>query len=98
MALRAISSERITVADSSIGFTTSEVAATTGVTRAVCRVEEQEIRIQTDGTDPAAGSGGLEQAAGDEFVIEGYDDLQKFRAIRTGGSSGIIEVIYEGYP
>lgn len=98
---KALGRERITVSTTAIGFTDGADQATAntwqlkGVNKAVCRVEDAEIRITTIGT-PLAGSVGLEKAAGDEFNITGYDDLGGFLAIRTGGSDGIIEVIYEG--
>ncbi len=98
---KALGRERITVSSTAIGFTdgaNQETANTwqlKGVSKAVCRVENAEIRITTSGT-PVAGSGGLEKAAGDEFNITGYDDLESFLAIRTGGSDGVLEVIYEG--
>ncbi len=98
-------SERITIDDTAggIGFTSGSDATIAdtynlkGVRQAVCRVENNEIRIQTMvGKTVLAGSVGIEKAAGDEFIITGHADMENFRAIRTGGSSGIIEVIYEG--
>ena len=98
---KALGRERITIGNSAVGFTggaeqeTANTWQLKGVNKAVCRVENNEIRITTIGT-PQAGSVGLEKAAGDEFAITGYDDLSRFLAIRTGGSDGVLEVIYEG--
>ena len=98
---KALGRERITVSSTAIGFTdgadqeTANTWQLKGVNKAVCRVENQEIRITTIGT-PVAGSVGLEKAPGDEFSITGYDDLKGFLAIRTGGTDGVLEVIYEG--
>ena len=98
-------SERITIDATAggVGFTSGSDQTTAdtfdllGVRQAVCRVEDNEIRIQTMvGKTVLAGSVGIEKAAGDEFIITGYDDMKNFRAIRTGGSSGVLEVIYEG--
>ncbi len=101
-------SERITIDDTAggVGFTagsgdpdnnTANTWNKNGVRQAVCRVENQEIRIQTDpDVTVLAGSVGIEKPAGAEFIIVGYDDMKNFKAIRTGGTSGVLEVIYEG--
>ena len=86
-----------------VGFTAGSNPTTAntfdlkGVRQAVCRVEDAEIRIQTaPGVTVTASGGGIEKAAGDEFIITGYDDMKNFKAIRTGGTSGVLQVIYEG--
>ena len=98
-------SERLVIDDTAggVGFSSGSGTPTAdtfdkpGVRQAVCRVEDAEIRIQTDpDVTVLAGSRGHEKAAGDEFIITSYNDIKNFRAIRTGGSSGAIEVIYEG--
>lgn len=95
----AISSEQLTIDATAggIGFTVSEL--TLKVTRAVCRVETAQIRIQTASgiTITAGGAEGSPiKDVGEEFVVSGADDLKNFRAIRTGGTSAVLQVIFEG--
>ena len=98
---KALGRERITVSSTAIGFTdgadqeTANTWQLKGVNKAVCRVEDAQIRVTTVGT-PLAGSVGQEKDPGEEFEVTGYDDLRDFLAIRTGGSDGILEVIFEG--
>jgi len=95
MALVAIGSEKITVADTAIGLTAAEI--TSKVVRAFVRVETAEIRINTATTPTAGGAEGSPiKAIDDEFYITGEPDLNSFLAVRTGATSGVLQVIYEG--
>lgn len=99
MALRALGSEQLDVDDTAggVGFTAANITA--NVVRAFCRVETAEIRIQTaPGITLTAGGaeGSPIKAVDDEFYITGRDDLLNFKAIRTGGTSGDLQVIFEG--
>jgi hypothetical protein len=63
---------------------------------AYCTVEDQEIRYSVDpATVPEAGTGGHEVAAGGSFWLYGQM-IPNFKAIRTGGSSGVLRVTYFG--
>ena len=99
LTLVGIGSEKLTVDDTSggVGFTAAEL--TINVKRAVCRVETAQIRIQTvDGIAVTAGGseGSPIKDVGDEFIVSGSDDMKNFRAIRTGGTSGVLQIIFEG--
>lgn len=98
MALVAISSESITI-DATAGGVGFTVAKITGkVIRASCQVETAQIRIQTSSSTITAGGteGSPTRDVGDSFYIYGNPDLLSFKAIRTGGASGTLQVIYEG--
>lgn len=67
--------------------------------RAFCTVETAQIRIQTD-PGVTLTQGGSEGSPimnpGDSFYIHGTFDMQNFKAIATGATSGALNVIYEG--
>lgn len=98
MALVAIGAEKITIDATAggVGLTVSKI--TPKVIRALVKVETAEIRIQTSSeTITAGGSEGSPiRSVGESFYIYGEPDLLSFRAIRTGGTSGVLQVIYEG--
>lgn len=88
--------EAITVAAVAIGFTASTRSPSNdpAAVRAVCTLETAQIRYRYDGTDPTAAEGHLLNP-GDVLVLEGAESLSRFRAIRTGASSGTLRVTYE---
>lgn len=90
-----ITFEQITVAAASIGLTTTKilpdgVGSGRQATLASCRLETAEIRFTTDGTVPTTTVGTLLEI-GETVVITGFDSLTKFRAIRTGATSGQLD-------
>lgn len=94
-ALGAFSYESITVANTAIGF--SDTKITSGhymALKAFCTAETAQMRFRTDGVDPTASEGHLLDI-GQSVTIEGRSDLIKFRAIRTGGTSGTLKCSYE---
>jgi hypothetical protein len=99
MALRAHDAEQLDVdaTGGGVAFTTSKV--TSKVVRAYCKVETAQIRIMTD-PDITLTAGGSEGSPikdiGDEFYVYGSLDMLNFKAIRTGSTSGKLNVIYEG--
>ena len=93
-----VGAEQLTIDATSggVGFTAGELTDT--VRRAICRVETAQIRIQTASgiTITAGGTEGSPiKDVGDEFIISGKTDLTNFKAIRTGGVSGLLQVIFE---
>jgi hypothetical protein len=60
---------------------------------ASCRLETAEIRYTIDGTVPTTTVGTLLEI-GDTLPIAGHDRLFKFRAIRTGAVSGVLDCTY----
>lgn len=93
-----IAFEQITVANTSIGFTAAKVEPDgSGGARqadmAACRLETAEIRYTIDGTTPTAAVGTLAEI-GDYVVIAGHDSIMRFRAFRTGATSGQLNCTY----
>lgn len=90
--------ETITVANSAIGFTTANIDLPEklygrSVKQIVFTLAAAQIRIWEDGTDPTSAIGQIINI-NDVVTIDGHNAKQ-FRAIRTGGTSGIISVAYE---
>jgi hypothetical protein len=75
----------------SVGATAVEFTAATALSAkcATAKVETAQIRYRTDGTDPTATVGVLADV-GDIITVYGSADVQAFRAIRTGGTSGTL--------
>lgn len=96
--LTVVGEERITVAASSIGFTSGEI--TTRVVMASCRLESNQIRMNINGATEAPTAGGSEGSqlveVGEIFEVWGTSDLTSARFIRTGSSSGTLHVMYFG--
>lgn len=93
----AFAHEKITVADTAIGFT----AATYGVANkdstrltAFVTVEGAYMRYRYDGSNPTTLLGHL-SSRGDSFKIEGSQNLKRFRAIAIGDNSASLFVTYE---
>jgi hypothetical protein len=93
-----IAFEQVTVAGTSIGFTSTKVEPDgSGGSRqadtAVCRLRTAEISYTIDGTTPTAAVGALLEP-GDVLTVSGHDSIMRFRAIRTGGTSGQLDCVY----
>lgn len=88
--------ESITVAGTAIGFTVSKLAPAnrSAPSRVVCVLEVAQVRYRADGTDPTAAEGQLLNV-GDTLILDSLNDMNEFRAIRTGGVSGILKVSFE---
>jgi hypothetical protein len=88
--------ESITVSSAAIGLTAGTITPIIAGVRnatALCVVETAQIRYRVDGTDPTS-SEGIALNIGDTLVLEGSDDLLKFRAIRTGGTDAVLKCSY----
>ena len=93
-----IASEQITVAATAIGFTSTKVEPDGSgggrqATQAVCRVRTAEISFEYDGTTPTATVGQLAEI-GDQIPVNGHDNIMRFKAIRTGSTSGQLDCVY----
>jgi len=93
-----ISFEQITVAASAIGFTASKVEPDGSgggrqATIASCRVRTAEISFTYDNTAPTTTVGQLAEI-GDQIVVSGHDNVMRFKAIRTGSTSGQLDCVY----
>lgn len=87
--------ETVTVAGTAIGLTNSATyLASTPKPKKVCiTVETAQLRYRIDGTDPDASTGHV-LVPTQSLVLEGYSQLNNFKAIRTGGTSSVIQVTY----
>lgn len=86
--------ESITVATTAIGFTAGDIAFSSAPDlRVFCTVETAQIRFRTDGTNPTSAEGHILNV-GDTVTITGLKDAENFRAIRTGGTSGVLKCSY----
>lgn len=88
--------EQITVAAVSIGFTSATINEGSGhpqATIASCRLETAQIRYRVDGTAPTSSVGTLLEI-GDIITLTSPDLVRNFRAIRTGGTSGVLDCSY----
>ena len=88
----AYASEKITIADSVIGFTAATVE--NGIINkpyeAFFVVETAAFRYTVDGSTPST-TVGLLASVGDVITISGEHDIKNFKAIRTGGTSAVIQ-------
>ena len=61
---------------------------------AMCRTRTAEISYRIDGRGAVTASVGTLLEVGDILRVDGYDNLVRFRAIRTTGSSGQLDCTY----
>lgn len=89
---RYVSGETITFANTAIGFTEATITRTDGTQASECvgRLETAQIRVTWNGTTPTTTVGMLVEI-GDTLMIKGHENLMKFRGIRTGATSGVIQ-------
>lgn len=80
--------QQITVSSTAIGLTIPK-----GAQKAVFAVEAQPLRYRNDGVDPTA-SVGMLCAAGVQFEMHTKEALEKFKAIRSGGTDSVLSVTY----
>lgn len=85
--------ETITIGASAIGFTASKLAANPKPKRAFVTFETAQCRVRMDNTDPDATTGHLYNPT-QSLLLEGYSQLNGFKAIRTGATSATIQVTY----
>lgn len=87
----AYAGEVITVSTVSIGFTAATIAR--GAVTAFCTLASADIRFWNHGTAPSS-TVGHAMAAGQSFTLYGATNLSNFRAIRSGGSDGVLTCSY----
>lgn len=90
-----IAFEQITVANTAIGFTSARITPPgfNQAQLASCRLRTAQISFTYDGTVPTASVGTLLEV-GELLSVTGQDNLVRFRAIRTGGTSGQLDCTY----
>jgi len=80
--------QQLTVADTAVGLTVPP-----GASRAVLTVQDQPLRWRDDGTVPTA-SVGMPVVAAVTFELNSKASLNAFRAIRSTGSSAVLNISY----
>jgi hypothetical protein len=85
--------ETVTVGATAIGISDSVLHPTGQPERKFCvlTLATADIRWRPDGTDPSSTVGHVMKADG-TLTISGIRNLTRWRAIRTGGSSGVLSV------
>ena len=87
--------DTITVAGTAIALTGTVTLATLSPAgahvKATMRVESAQIRWRADGTAPTA-SVGILADIGDVITLRGIEEIQNFKAIRTGAVSAALPV------
>ena len=91
--LQVFAEEDITVADSSIGLTLTNVLVTPPLKRVELFVEDAQIRYRLDATAPTSSVGRILNPF-DQLIIRNAGDAFGFRAIRTGSVSATIRAVY----
>ena len=80
--------ETITVADTAVGIGTQYLANQ----QAFCTLATAEIRFRIDGENPTSAVGHI-MSTGSTLVLSAKE-LVSFKAIRTGGDSGVLSCTY----
>jgi len=100
--MRAASFEKITVADTVKTLTSSKYSsdvlqASSGSNSVgpsvLITAEGGDMRYRLDGNNPTTTDGHL-LSNGDVLKLKDYDDIQRFKAIRVGSVSGVLQVSY----
>jgi hypothetical protein len=88
--------ESITVSTTAIGVTASKLSPSNSekVKILTCSAETAQMRFRIDGTDPTSAEGHLIEI-GDILTIGNYKDISLFKAIRTGGTNGVLKCTFE---
>ena len=85
--------ETITVTDTAVGLTAAKVNSNPKPKKIFITSETAQIRYRTDGTDPSSTVGHV-MVPTQSLVLEGYSQINNFKAIRTGATSGVLQVTY----
>lgn len=85
--------ETITVAGTAIGFTSSKINSTPKPKKVFITTESAQLRYRFDGTDPTSSVGHL-LVPTQSLTLEGFSQINNFKAIRTGATSATIQVSF----
>ncbi len=86
--------EDITVADTAIGLTLTNVISTPPPRQVNMFVEDAQIRYRVDGTDPTSSVGEILNPF-DRLTLTHVGNMNRFRSIRTGGTSATIHATFK---
>lgn len=76
-----------------IGLTASKLSSTPSPKKVIITAEDAQLRYTVDGTTVTSLIGHLMSPL-DSLVLEGYSQLNSFRAIRKGATSAVLMVTY----
>ena len=85
--------EAITVVAVAIGLTASKLASDPRPKKVIITCETAQIRYRISGSDPTSSVGHLMSPL-DSLVLEGFSQLNLFKAIRVGSTSASLYVTY----
>ena len=89
--------ETLTVANSVQVLTPTKYkdsATSGGSTDAFITLEQGQIRYFYDGTTPTSTTGHILDIGG-SLILRGQNQMEQFKCIRTGTTSGVITITYE---
>jgi len=89
--LAAYDYQDLTVADSSVGVDNTKTLATPHARQIEVFVEDAQIRYRKDGTAPTSSVGEILNPF-DRLTLNSLNDIDNFRAIRTGSTSATLRV------
>lgn len=84
--------EAITI-DDSVGGKSLTSSKYQGASKALITVETSQIRFRVDGAAPTAAVGHIADSD-DQITLDSIEEIAKFKAIRTGAISAVINVTY----
>lgn len=87
---RSVGFENLTITGTVTGLTASKYG---NARIATIIVETADIRYKLNGDSPTATEGLLAEV-GDIIVLESQEDIQSFKAIRTGSTSAVLNIDY----
>lgn len=97
---QAINYETLTIADTAKGITATFLPSSADYCSwfdsqtATCTLETAQVRYRVDGTAPTSAEGHLVNP-GDIITLESCLEMFKFKAIRTGATSGVLKCTYQ---
>jgi len=97
---RLLTFEQLTVAGTSVGITAATLTTPSGgrpLALCVARLETAQIRFRVDGTAPTASVGTVLEP-GDVLTLPRIEDARAARFIRTGATSGVLDIHCEPQP
>lgn len=94
--------ETVTVPNTATALTASLYQKTSNVSQqdteeALITCETAQIRYRFDGVAPTSTEGHILDV-GQSLVVDGYKNIQNFKAIRTGATSGVLKITYQRQP
>lgn len=89
----AVNYEQVII-DNTAGGVALDAIKYDGAFRAVIVVSSAAIRYRIDGKGAPTTASGMYADVGDTIILESFEDMQHFRAIRTTTTSATIDVTY----